>query len=110
MFNRGELRTPIALAVALVVYVIWRGDWLGLVGLPLIYLSWCCCSPNLSPVNGCLPTLVAVVVLVLGVVFGSMGLAVAAGAGFLCWVVASLEAAGRLRPADLDTEPDSVSK
>jgi len=97
-FDRHELRTPIVIAVVSVVYVVWRGDWLGLVGLPLIYLGWCSCSPNLSPVNGCLPGLIAGLVFVFGAVVGSPGLVVAAIAGVLSWVVASLESAYRLRP------------
>jgi hypothetical protein len=108
-FNRRELWSPITMAVALVVYVVGRGDWLGLVGLPLIYLSWCSCSPNLSPVNACLPTIVAVVVLLLGAVFGSTGFAVAAGAGVLSWLVASIESAARLRPELIDAEPGAAA-
>jgi hypothetical protein len=107
-FDRRELWTPAAVAIAVVAYAVWRGDWFGLVGLPLVYLSWCGCSPNLSPVNGCLPTLAALLALARAAALGSSGLIVAAGAGLLGWVAASLESASRLRPVGTDAEPGAA--
>lgn len=93
------------MAVALVAYIVWRGDWLGLISLPLVYLGWCGCSPNLSPVNGCLSTLAALLAVALAAAFDSPRLAASAGAGLLAWVAALLESAARLRPTDTDAEP-----
>lgn len=100
VFNRRELRSPLAVAAGLVALAVWRSEWVALVGLPLIYLGWCGCAPNLNLANGCLPVLATSVTFGIGVVVGSAGLLAAAGAGVLTWVAASLESAWRCRPEE----------
>jgi hypothetical protein len=107
VFNRRELRAPVVLMATLIVYVVWRGDWIGLVGLPLAYLSWCGCAPNLNLADGCLPVLANVVAFVLGVTLGQVGLIVAAGVCGVTWIVASIESAWRCKPQIARVEPDA---
>jgi hypothetical protein len=107
VFNRRELRSPLVIMAILIVYVVWRRDWIGLVGLPLVYVSWCGCAPNLNLVDGCLPVLATVVATVLGLTLGQVGLSVAAGASGVTWIVASIESARRCKPEVIQAEPDA---
>ena len=104
VFNRRELRTPLATAVLLVAYSLWRSEWLGLIGLPLIYLAWCGCAPNFNLGNGCLPLVATAVVFVNWGVFRSPGLLAAAVGCGATWFVASLESAWRCRPEEWPAE------
>ena len=109
VFNRRELRSPLAVAAALIVFALWRSEGLALVGLPLVYLGWCGCAPNLNLADGCLPLLATVVTLAIGAAVGSAGLLVAGGACGLAWVAASLESAWRCRPESCSAEqPDAM--
>jgi hypothetical protein len=106
-FSRIGLRTPAVVAAVLVIYVVWRGDWLGLVGLPLIYLSWSCCSPGFGCGNLCLPAVASLVVFGLGLALRSLGLVLAAPACLVTLFLASYEATGTLRP--LEPDPESTA-
>jgi hypothetical protein len=101
-FDRRELRTPLGVAAVLIAYVVWRGNWLGLVGLPLIYLGWVGCSPNLNLIDGCLPMLAMAITFVLGAALASTGLEAAAFASGVTWLAASLESAWRCQPKVID--------
>jgi hypothetical protein len=100
VFNRRELRAPFVVAAGLVAFAVWRSEWLALAGLPLVYLGWCGCAPNLNLANGCLPVLATGVALAVGAAVGSVGLLAAASACGTTWVVASLESAWRCRPEE----------
>ncbi len=104
VFNRRDLRSPFVVAGGLVAFAVWRSEWLALVGLPLVYLGWCGCAPNLNLVNGCLPLLATGVTLTIGAAVGSAGLLTAAGVGGAAWVVTSLESAWRSRPEEWNAE------
>ncbi len=97
VFNPRELRAPLAGAAGLVAVAVWRSEWLALVGLPLVYLGWCGCSPNLNLANGCLPVLAAAITFALGAAVESVGLLAAASACGVTWVAASVESACRCR-------------
>jgi hypothetical protein len=109
VFNRRALRAPLILAAVLTVYVGWRGDWIALVGLPLIYVAWLGCAPNANLVNGCLPLLATIVVLVLGLALRQIGLIVAAGVCGATWFAASVESGLRCWPEVVNTEPSDRS-
>jgi hypothetical protein len=100
VFRRRDLRTPLVVAVLLAAYVVWRADWVGLVGLPLVYLGWCGCAPNLNLANGCLPVVATALAAAGGCAAGSTGLIAAAVACGVTWVGASLESAWRCRPEE----------
>lgn len=108
VFNRRELRAPLAVAAGLVAFAVWRFEWLALVGLPLIYLAWCGCAPNLNLADGCLPVLASGVTLAIGAAAGSAGLLAAGGACAVAWVAASLESAWRCRPEEWPAEPGAT--
>jgi len=100
VFDRRELRTPIVAAVALAGYAAWQGEWLSLVGLPLIYLAWLGCAPNLNLVRGLLAILSSAVASALGVLLPLPGLLAAGVACGVTWVIASVESEWRCRPQD----------
>jgi hypothetical protein len=98
VFNRRELRSPFPIAAGLAAFSIWRSEWIGLLGLPLIFLGWWGCAPNLNLADGCLPILATGIILVVGAALGSAGLLAAATACGVAWLGASLESAWRCRP------------
>jgi hypothetical protein len=100
VFDRRRLLTPIGVAIVFISYTAWRGDWFSLLGLPLIYLGWCCCAPNLNLADGCLPLVATAVTFVLGAVLGLPGLVAVAVACGATWFVASLESAWRCMPEE----------
>lgn len=96
IFNRRKLVIPTFIIVLLLSYIFARHDWLALLGLPLIYLGWVVCAPNLNLIDGLLPIVAALVTAGLGFIRDSNSLLIS---GFACgftWVAASLEAAYRL--------------
>jgi hypothetical protein len=105
-FNPRELLSPLVVGIALIAYCVSCGEWLGLVGLPLIYLGWCCCAPNLNLADGCLSVLATAVVGILGLVLSLHGLLVAAAACGATWLAASLESAYRCVPVPGDVVMD----
>jgi hypothetical protein len=110
VFHRARLLSPIIVATALIGYCVWRREWIGLTGLPLIYLGWVACAPNLNLADGCLPVFVTLVSGTLGFALGVHGLTVAAAACGATWLLASLESASRCRPEVIDTEPSLEDK
>jgi hypothetical protein len=109
VFNRSELRAPLVVAAGLVAFAVWRSEWLALIGLPLVYLGWCGCAPNLNLANGCLPVLATGITLAIGAALGSAGLLVAGGACGVAWVAASLESVWRCRPEEWNAEPGAAA-
>ena len=105
VFSRRGLRSPIVVTTALVAFAVWRSEWLALVGLPLVYLGWCGCGPNLNVADGWLPIVSTGVTLAVGAAVDSAGLLAAGAACGATWVVASLESAWRCRPEALPAEP-----
>ncbi|AWM37612.1 hypothetical protein GobsT_43980 [Gemmata obscuriglobus] len=100
VFNRRELKSPLVVAAGLVAFAVWRSEWVALVGLPLVYVGWCGCAPNMNLANGCLPALATGTALAFGATVGSAGVLVAAGACGVTWVVASAESAWRCWPVE----------
>lgn len=100
VFSRTQLRSPILVAATLVAFAFWRSEWFALAGLPLVYVAWSSCAPNLNLADGCLPTLLTVVALAVGAGTGSPGLLAAGVACGVEWVAASLESAWRCVPAE----------
>jgi hypothetical protein len=98
VFNRRELVTPLVVAAGLVAFAVWKSAWLSLVGLPLIYIGWRGCAPNMNLANGCLPVLASGVCFGVGATLDSISLCVAAAACGMTWIVSSLESAWRSRP------------
>jgi hypothetical protein len=109
-FNRGKLLTPLLVAATLIGYCIWRCEWIGLTGLPLIYLGWICCAPNLNLADGFLSVFATVAVGTLGLAIGVHGLMVAASACGLTWLLASLESGSRCWPEVIKIDPSLKDK
>lgn len=97
-FNRRKLKSPIILAVLMLVLVVLTKQWIGLIGLPLIYLGWVFCAPNLNLIDGWIPLLSAGMCGILSAVFFVPGLAMAAIFGGLSWLAASYESVRHCKP------------
>ncbi len=95
VFDRRQLRIPILIALAIVCYAVRSGRWAALLGLPLIYFSWCNCDPNLNFVAGCSSALCTFLFLGIGSAFNSSSLWMAGAACGGTWLLASLESAWR---------------
>jgi hypothetical protein len=98
VFRRSDLRTPLLVAFGLISYVLLKSDWFALIGLPFIYLGWMGSAPNLNLAEGCLPNIVTILALGIGVWLQSTAL-MAIGIGcWVTWFTASIEAGLRQKP------------
>jgi hypothetical protein len=96
-FVREQLVSPILLGIGLQVYVFASENWWAMSALPLMFLGWIACAPNLNLADGCLPVVFTFSLFAFGILFGSANAILAGLACGTTWAVASIEALLRMK-------------